>query len=149
MRVILLADVAKLGRRHEIKEVADGYGRNFIVARGLGMIADQKNLLKLAKLNVASRSRQTLSRELLIGLLDKLAETKLIVKAKANPAGHLFAQIHPADIAKALAKAHFVSLQPEQIILKQTIKTIGEHQFQIKFPDHSTSTFLTVEVRPS
>ena len=149
MRVILLQDVAKVGRRHEVKEVADGFARNFIIPRGLGQVADSKNLAKLETLKARAAGEQALNQELLNKLLAKLAETKLTIIAKANPAGHLFAQVHAKDIAAALQVEHRVNIAPEQIILETPIRTVGEHQFKIKLPDQTTSTFLMMEVRPS
>ncbi len=145
MKVILLQDVAKVGRRHEVKELADGYARNFIIARGLGIVADKKNLAKLQAMKTQAHSEAAVQEELLAKVLAKLKAAKPIIKAKANPEGHLFAQIHAAQITELLAKTERVNLKPEQIIIPKPIKTVGEHQLKIKTPSGEGEFRLVVE----
>lgn len=132
MEVILLQAVAKLGRAYEIKQVAEGYGRNFLLARGLALLATPANKAKLAAQQAATQAGLVAKQAVLNELLRRLSEKPLIIKAKANPAGHLFAGLHTSDIVAALEKAYQLKLPPQMIKLKQSLKTLGEHQLELE-----------------
>ena len=131
MKVILLQDVAKVGQRYELKSVADGFGRNFLIARKLAVVADKNNLAKLEQWKSQRRTEEKIQQELLDKELARLADLNLVIKAKASPEGHLFAGLHQEDIVKALAAENF-HLPAKFIELEQPIKTIGEHQIKVK-----------------
>ncbi len=144
MKVILLADVAKVGRRHEVKELADGYARNFIIARGLGLVADKKNLAKLETLKSQSHSQASLEGAMLAKLLVELKAAPLAISTKANPEGHLFAQIHAKEIAETLQRERRVMLRPEQLLIPVPIKTLGQHSVKIKTPSGEGEFMISV-----
>jgi len=145
MKVILLKDVAKVGRRYEVKELADGYARNFIIARGLGIMVDAKNLKKLEELKKKVGVTQQLEGALLTKQLEELKGLKVHLKAKANPEGHLFAGIHPNQIVKQLQAEQGISFPAESILLEGVIKSIGEHQVKLKIADQVGQFLLVVE----
>jgi large subunit ribosomal protein L9 len=145
MKIILLKDVAKVGRRYEVKELADGYARNFIIARGLGMMADQKNLKKLEELKKKVGVTKQPEGVLLAKQLEGLKGLKVHLKSKANPEGHLFAGIHPDQIAKQLQIEQGINFPPESIILDKAIKSVGEHSVKIKIADQVGQFSLVVE----
>ena len=118
MKVILLKDVAKLGQRYQIKEVADGFARNFIIARGLGLPATPANLKKLETLKTKTVTKSE---------LPKLAGITVTLKAKANETGHLFAGIHAGEIVEGLKKQHQLTVDATDLDLPTAIKTVGEH----------------------
>jgi large subunit ribosomal protein L9 len=128
MKVILTKDVAKVGRRHEIKDLANGFARNFIIARGLGVMADAKNLAKLKTEGVEKVVQNDLLNQLLIDLSGKVIK----LEAKANDKGHLFASIHLVDILKALKQQHRLEIPETMVIYDDPIKAIGEHEIKIK-----------------
>ena len=132
MQVILLQDVTKIGRRHEIKQVADGYGRNFLLARKLAVLATPEDLQKLEQWKLKSSQENKLQGELLDKALEQLVGQTTIIKAKASPEGHLFAGIHEVDILVALEEQHHLKLPIKAIELEQAIKTVGEHLVVIK-----------------
>jgi len=145
MKVILLKDVAKVGRRYEVKELADGYARNFIIARSLGMMADAKNLKKLEGLKKRVGLSQQLEGASLTRQLEKLGSLKVCLKAKANPEGHLFAGVHPDQIVKQLQADQGISFPSEAVVLEKAIKTVGEHLIKIKIADQIGQFLLVVE----
>ena len=136
MKTILLKDVAKVGQRYEVKELADGYARNFIIARGLGMMADVKNLKKLEEL----KKRVSIEPQ-----LAELTNIKIHLKVKTNSAGHLFAGIHPDDIVRQLRVEQGINFPSESILLKGAIKSVGEHPVKIKIADQVGQFLLIVE----
>jgi large subunit ribosomal protein L9 len=137
MKVILTKDVAKVGRRHEVKELADGFARNFIIARGLGVLATEKNLAKLKAEHVEKAVQGDLLDKLVSGLSNKVVK----LEAKASDKGHLFASIHLAQILQALKDQHRIEIPESMVILPEPLKTVGEHHIQIKTP-HSKGEFL-------
>lgn len=131
MKVILLQNVAKVGQRYDLKSVADGYGRNYLIARKLAVVADKNNLAKLEQWKTSQDAEAGVQQELLTKELTRLAETEIVIKAKASPEGHLFAGLHQVDIAKALEAENF-HLPAKFIELEQPIKSTGEHLIKVK-----------------
>jgi len=147
MRVILVRDVPKLGRKYEIKEVLDGYGRNFLIARGLARAATpaaEEEILRL-------RSQQLVNKEVQQTLLKKdlarLEVGEYTLTRGANNEGHLFAGVHAADIAKELQKTSGVTLKADAIILEKPIKEIGTYSIGIQGGEGSHAT-VTLQIIP-
>lgn len=132
MKVILLKDLAKVGQAYEVKDVADGYGRNLIIARGLGLAATPANLRRLEAEQARRAVTAKIQRELLMKSLADLAGQRVTITAKANPEGHLFAGVHAANIVQALKEQTNLDLPPEMIILDQPLKTTGEFTIKVK-----------------
>ncbi len=134
MKLILLQDVAKVGRRYEIKEVADGFARNFIIARNLGWVANEKNLKKLALLKLKSKSVSHIQpgEAAIKKIFSTLADTSLTYRAKANKQGQLFAGISKVDILKILETKLKLRFQSDWLILDRPIKQIGEYKIDIQ-----------------
>ena len=145
MKVILLKDVANLGKKSDIKKVKDGYGRNFLIRNKLAelLIPEIENKLKLEKEKQeknADKAREEL--ELLRGRIKNL---NLVFEVKAGTSGRAFGSITPLMIQNELKK-HGVDLGKDQILTKP-IKDQGESKVKIKLhPDNEV--FLTISVKP-
>ena len=135
MKVILIKDVAKVGRMYEIKEVANGYASNFLIARGLALPATPATIRRLEH-----KKAQKLGNHLAIP-----ADTRIILKAKANEAGHLFAKIHETEISEALKKQANLEISATSIILEQAIKELGEFIVKVKTGQVAGQFTLLVE----
>lgn len=122
MKVILLRDVAKVGRKYEVKELADGFARNFIIARGLGIVADAKNLDKLKGWQAKGNGDQKII----------LPSEPVQITAKANDQGHLFASIHAEQITEATKKQFGIEISPEIIDLSEPLKAVGKYELKLK-----------------
>lgn len=131
MKVILLEDVKSLGKRGDIKEVADGYARNFLFTKKLAQEASQGNLNSIAHEHMlqAERDAKALAKAREFAAL--LNTQKLSVPAKCGEAGRLFGSITSADIAEALAEQG-IKVDKRKIDLPEPIKTLGEYTAVIK-----------------
>lgn len=139
MKVFMLQDVAKVGRRHEFKIVADGFGRNVLIPQGKALLVGGTNDKKIQEiLSKDQNSHEAIERRAKVGQ-EKLNQATIKITAKANDQGHLFAAIKPTEIAKVLAEQGIV-VQPEELILTEAVRTTGHHeitwhlgQVEIKF----------------
>lgn len=127
MKVILLKDVEKLGKIGDIKEVSDGYARNFLLVRNLVKIADDKSMAEVEK-----RKEQLEIEEKKVDLDKSEANKRLIgleivLKRKANEEGRLFGAITEEDILEELTKSK-IKVNIGDLKLKNPIKNIGEHE---------------------
>lgn len=134
MKVILTRDLAKVGRKHEVKEVADGYARNFIIARGFGLPATRENLGQLAVWIKEQGRDERAQATILAELKEKMGEKTLILKAKANAQGHLFASLHVAQILAALEQQFHLSLPADWLAKQEPLKEIGDYELKLKTP---------------
>lgn len=144
MKVILLQDVPNVGKKYEVKNVSDGYGRNFLLAKNLAKIATIQAVQAAEKEKKRTEGEKKLHEDLLIKNLEGLEGLKIEVKAKANKKGHLFAAIHPEEIAKILKEQEHLDIPAEMIELSQPIKEIGEYKIKVKDKE-----FLLVVISPA
>jgi large subunit ribosomal protein L9 len=131
MQVILQEDVEKLGTRGELVDVADGYARNFLLPRKLGLAATPGNMKRLEKMRQAFAKREAVERgeaETLAGLL---AGVTLTVSRKAGESDQLFGSVTSADVAEAL-EAQGYTVDKRKIHLADPIKAVGEYQVPVK-----------------
>ena len=145
MKVILLKDVPKVGRRYDIKDVADGYARNFIIKNKLGDMATPK-LIEWAEREKGRLSQEKkLHEDLLIKNLEDLKGVTITLRGKANEQGHLFAGIHKEQLISAIKEATRLEVSAEHIILEKPIKELGEHEVKIIVQDKKASFKVVVE----
>lgn len=135
MQVILLKDVAKVGRKGEIKNVADGFGNNFLIGRGAALLATADNVAKLKAAQATDQVHMAIQRELAIKTLETLKTTPVSVKVKANTEGHLFAGLRRADIVVAVKKELNIILAEDWLVLDKPIKLTGTHEVELKIGD--------------
>ena len=131
MDVILVADVAHLGRAGEVVKVRDGYGRNFLIPEGLAHLATEANKRRIeaqaGRRATTAAAEQSAAEE----TAGKLRQVSLTFSAKAGEGDRLFGSITAADIAAKLAEAGH-KVDKRSIELKEPIRTIGVHQVPIR-----------------
>ncbi len=132
MEVILLHDVPRLGRKNELKQVKEGYGRNFLIRRGLAVeaTAASKERAKQAELQAETETRAKHDRWQ--ANLTKLEAITVTLKGKANEQGHLFVGIKKEDILAALAKTHHLEINPDELLLAKPLKVVGPQKIPLK-----------------
>lgn len=132
MKIILLKDVAKFGRKYDVKDVNEGHALNFLIPQGYAVSATPSALKKLETDKVKIEMEKRVQEELLAKNLKEIENIKLQFVGKANEKGHLFAGIHTAEIVKELSSQFRLNLDPSSIILEHPIKEVGEHTVEIK-----------------
>ncbi len=138
MKVLLLKDVFKLGRAGDVKKVANGYGRNYLIPQGLAVLATPGALKQVEKIREeAAIRRATLNNELQ-GIADAIDGMVLTFPVKAGEMGKLYGSITSQNIASALSEKISYEIKRQQIEM-QPIRMLGEHSVRIR---------LTVDLVP-
>ena len=143
MKVILLKDVKGVGRRYEVKDVSDGYGRNFLIMNKLAEIATQASEARAKKLTEAEGRDKSKQEEAIASQLAKVGSVTLAFKSKAGETGSLFAAIHVDELVKALAK-HDLHIPAEYVMLDKPLKHVGEHEVKIEALGTSATLRVTI-----
>jgi large subunit ribosomal protein L9 len=132
MKVILTKDVTGIGRAGDVKEVSDGHARNFLLPRHLALPATTSALSKLQKEESERQAKLKKEIEQFAALKNKLESKTFTIKGKANKQS-LFAAIHEKEIAKQVADSMNLEITAGQVVLDKAIKTLGEHEAEIRF----------------
>ena len=132
MRVLLTKDVDNLGRAGDVKEVADGYGRNFLLRRKLAVAAGKGAETEAKRLQDAAVKRETKDKNEAQAVADDIDNKTVVVRLKVGAEDKAFGSITNQDIASALKAQHRVEIDRHKIDLKEPIKTLGEHQVSLK-----------------
>lgn len=126
MKVILLQDVAKIGRRFEVVEVPHGYAMNKLIPQQLAKEATPENLKQVESRAAKAVTERAAADAAFSSAVALLETTAITVPAEANESGHLFEALKRERVAEAL-KAEGVTLTPDQIKIDEPIKSVGEH----------------------
>ena len=146
MKVILLQDVKALGKKGEVVNVNDGYARNFILPKKLGVEANGKNLndLKLQKNNEAKVAQEHLNAAK--KLAEELKAGKVVLTMKVGEGGRTFGSVSSKEIAEAVKEQMHLDIDKKKIQLKEQIKTLGTHIVSVKLHPEVTAE-LKVSVK--
>ncbi len=131
MNVILQADVANLGAAGDVVRVKDGYARNFLVPRGLAIIADERNVRKLAHFKRIADARSAKLLKEAKGLAERLAATAVSIRRESGEEGKLFGSVTNRDIAEALNAEGF-EIDKRMITLEEPLRNIGVFTVPVK-----------------
>src|SRR3989338_9888826 len=131
MQVILSQDVPKVGKKNEVKEVADGYARNFLIAKGLAKPATEAALkqLELIKAELARQAEEDL--KIQENVVSQIDGQEFEIISKADGTGKLYGSITPVKVAKILKDKGF-DISKNNVKLEVPIKTIGEHEIDLE-----------------
>ena len=145
MEVVLLEDVKALGKKGQIVKVNDGYARNFILPKKLGIEATSKNLndLKLQKANADKIAAEQL--QAAKDLAADLAEKSITLSIKAGEGGKAFGSVSSKEIASAIASQLSLDIDKKKLVLPEPLKTFGVHEVPIKLHKEVTGK-LAVKV---
>lgn len=145
MKIILLQDEKKLGKKGEIIEASEGYARNYIIPKKIGVEATAKNMndLKLQKANEAKLAQEQLEAA---QELAKVLETKqVVVKMKAGEGGKAFGSVSTKEIVAEFKAQHGIELDKKKVVLADSLKTFGNYEVAVKLHPQVTGKF-TVKV---
>ena len=131
MKVIFSQDVPKVGQKNEVKEVADGYARNFLIAKGLAKPATEAALkqLELIKAELARQAEEDL--KIQENVVSQIDGQEFEIISKADGTGKLYGSITPVKVAKILKDKGF-DISKNNVKLAVPIKTIGEHEIDLE-----------------
>lgn len=145
MRVVLKREVAGLGRPGDVKDVADGYAKNFLLPRGLAAEASAGELKRVAQERATARSKRDRQHADAEQVAARLGETALVFKLKVGPQGKAFGSITERDIAAELKEQGF-DVAHERIHLEEPLRSLGPHQVEIRLlPDVRAKLTVAIE----
>ncbi len=136
MEVILLSDIKSVGKKDDVVKLSDGYARNFVLKKGLGVEANKQNLYELEK-------RKEKERELALEILEEAKQKKAEIEKisvkltiKMGDNGKSFGSITSKEVSEDLNKQHKIDIDKRKIVIENPIKTTGEFNVPIKLhPD--------------
>ena len=139
MEVILREDVVKLGRRGEVVKVAEGYGRNYLLPRGLAMAVTEANKATIARERKAHEARLAKEKSEWESLAGRIAGLRFIAPRKVGENDVLYGSVTSGDIAEFL-KGKGIELDKRKVQLEEPIKKLGDHEVHIKLHPEVTAT---------
>jgi large subunit ribosomal protein L9 len=144
MKVILLKDVAKIGLKHTIVDVPDGYGQNQLIPKGLAKPATPENLKMVERLKEEAGAKESAVEKKFFDTKKALEEKVISLKGRKHDHGHLFAAIRPEEIVAA-AKAASIDMDPKMVRLDQPIKMTGEHEVKLVHGGHEARFVISID----
>ncbi len=132
MKVILKADVKGKGKKGDLIEVSEGYGRNFLIPRGLADLATADNLNLKRQADEAQARRIALEKQAAKDTAEKLKELKVEIRAKGGAGGRLFGAVTAKEISEELKKQHGIEIAKNKIVLDEQIKAFGTYNVKAK-----------------
>ena len=148
MKIILTEDVKDLGHKGDVLEVADGYARNFLVPKGLALVATRGSLKEAERLRKSREEQVRQARAAAEEVAQALVGQHVVLAARSADEGKLFGSIGRRDIAAAVEKYTGVAIDAEHIDLRLPIKEIGLHEIRVQ-PHPDVEFQLTLDVIPA
>src|SRR5512140_2819716 len=131
MKVLLIKDVYKLGRAGDVKKVADGYGRNFLLPQGMAVLATAGAMSTAERIRAKAAERRTLLNDEMSSVADRLKSVQLSFGARAGETGKLYGSITSQEVAAALQKKTGYEVKRQQLDM-QPLRTLGEHTVRVR-----------------
>lgn len=145
MKVIFTQDVKGSGKKGEIKNVSDGYARNFLISKGLAVEATNKNLNELEGKQASEQHKIDVEKAEANRIAEVINGKKLTIAAKAGASGKLFGAVTSSQISEQIEAQYKEKVEKKKISLKTEIKNFGEYEAEIKLYA-GISAKMTVEV---
>ncbi|MDD3614152.1 MAG: 50S ribosomal protein L9 [Candidatus Pacebacteria bacterium] len=145
MKIILLESIPKLGKKYEVKNVADGYAINFLIPKKLAVAATPQKIKEIENLKKQKEIRKEEEQKIFKEWVEKIKDTPLEFKLKTDKSGKTFGSVKKEDIIKQLEQKTGFKLDEKQIILEEHIKKVGDYLIKIKFsPEIETELKIRV-----
>ncbi len=144
MRIIILKDLESLGKKYEVKDVKDGYARNFLIPKGYARLATEKALKELEILRSAEEKVAGESLEKIQKVAASMEGREILISVKVGKEGQLFESITSKKICDKLKELGF-NIKKDQVELSQPIKDLGEFPVKVKF-EHNLEVEITIVV---
>lgn len=146
MKVILLADVKGTGKKGEIKNVSDGYARNFLLGKGLAAEATPENLNKLAGQKSSAQHKEDLAKQEAQEQAAKISGKTVTVRAKAGQGGRLFGAVTAGNVADAMKETFGFAVDKRKITVSGEMKNVGDYGAEAKLYGGISAKFTVAVV---
>lgn len=133
MDIILLESIEKVGEKHEIVEVKDGYGRNYLIPQGLAIIANSSNRRRLAEMRRIEDAQEAKMLGSYQAMASKLVGQSFQVKTKAGTSGKIFGSVNTIMLAQVIKDATGLEVDRRKIDILEEVKELGSYKAKIKF----------------
>jgi|SRR5205823_11866220 len=147
MKVLFKRDVPDVAKAGQVKEVADGYARNFLIPRGLAVAASAGALKQVAEIQAVAARHAADEQQGAQNLRQRLEAQPIVIEAKAGSQGRLYGSVTGADVASAIQKQIGASVDRHNLEMPDHIRNIGSYQVSVRLHRAVTAT-VTIEVRP-
>ncbi len=144
MKVVLTQEVKGLGQAGQIKEVADGYARNYLLPKGLATIATPGAIKEVEQRQAAERKRQAKLDEEMRSVGEKLDGVIVKVRSKVGEGGKLYGSVTTADVAEALEKQAGQAVDRRKIEIEEPIRHVGEYKIPVRLSKNVTANVSLV-----
>lgn len=131
MKVLLLKDVYKLGRAGEVKRVADGYGRNYLLPQGLAVLATEGALKQAERIRAEAAAKRSALNEEMSVIAERIQGLRLAFPARASETGKLYGSVTTQMLAEAISRKAGVEISRRQID-SQPLRSLGEHTVHVR-----------------
>ena len=153
MKVLLIKDVYKLGRAGDVKKVADGYGRNFLIPQGMAVLATPGAVKTAERIRLKASERRALLNDEMTVVAEALKKIQVSFGARAGETGKLYGSITSQDVADAIHKKSGYAVKRQQLDM-QPLRTLGEHVVRIRLtmdliPEIKVNVYREGEAEPS
>ena len=145
MKVILKKDVKDLGKKDEMVNVSDGYGKNYLLPRGIAIEATEGNINEMKNKQAAAEAKIKKEKENAQKLAKDLEGKELKVSVKAGANGKLFGALTTKDVADAFKKQYGIEIDKKKIVIDDAIKAVGKYNASVKVYAGISAT-ITLEV---
>ncbi|HRH22499.1 MAG TPA: 50S ribosomal protein L9 [Candidatus Paceibacterota bacterium] len=145
MKVVLLKDIKGVGKKNDVKTIADGYALNFLIPQNLAEVATAQALKNVELKKSQELAEKKIKEDLIVKNLKSIHDTRVEIEVNANEQGHLYDGLSKQDIATKVHESSRIDLLPECIELEKPIKTTGEHMIDIKVQGKTARFTLVVK----
>ena len=147
MKLLLHADITKLGYFGDVVEVKEGYARNYLLPQGLAVEPSESNVKAIEQERARKTEDRRLARARLLKTSEKVDGAEITIRALANDIGHLFGSVSEIDLAEALCEKGF-EVQAKHGQLPGHIRNLGEHEVKIRFAEDISVGVVVNVIRP-
>jgi large subunit ribosomal protein L9 len=144
MKVILLKDFPKLGKKNDIKEVNEGYARNLLLPSKIAVIATDETIQKIKTAKESVKVMRSVQEDLLKKNLSELEGKEITLIKKSNEHGHLFSALNSTEISQQMKKEHGIDIDGDTIVFPKPIKELGDHVATVKIKGKSAEFKIKV-----
>lgn len=127
MEIILLQDVDKVGEKHEVVKVKDGYGRNYLIPQGLALLANKKNMNRLDEMKHQEEAREMKRYDEYKAVADALEDKVIKIGAKAGTSGKIFGSVTNIQVSNALKEQFNLDVDRRKVQLPEEVKEVGTY----------------------